>query len=381
MVSLKNICYLDNAATTFPKPSAVFEEMERCMKCYSGNPGRGSHRMALWASEKLYETREVAAKLFHLSQPERVVFTMNTTHALNIAIQGLVKEKSHILLSDLEHNSTLRVAEYLKRTKGVEYSIFSTDGDVVKSMEMLVRKNTSAVICTHGSNITNVILPLERIGAFARKKGIYFIVDAAQTAGTHHIDMEKYHISALCVPGHKGLLGPQGVGMAMFSPDVFPDPLIYGGSGSMSRSVNMPNILPDRLEGGTMPTPCIAGLCEGMKYILKRGEGQIFEKEAAIIENITKRFERDGRIVTYSRNRGPIWLFNVRGISSQETARLLDGYGVCVRPGLHCAPLAHGKLGTPEDGAVRVSAGPFSSYSDADIFCSSLERVIRELKG
>lgn len=378
---MSNICYFDNAATTFPKPLAVVSEIERCMRCYSGNPGRGSHRMALWASEKLYETRELAADLFNISKPERVVFTMNTTQALNIAIRGLIKEKSHVLLSDLEHNSTLRVVEYLKRTKGVEYSIFSTDGDVIKSMEMLMRKNTSAVICTHGSNITNVILPLERIGAFARKKGLIFIVDAAQTAGTHTIDMEKSHISALCVPGHKGLLGPQGVGMAIFSPDVYPIPLIYGGSGSLSESPYMPDILPDRLEAGTMPTPCIAGLCEGMKYILKTGVDRIFEREALIMESITKRFERDGRIVTYSRNRGPIWLFNVRGVSSQETARLLDEYGVCVRPGLHCAPLAHKKLGTPKDGAVRVSAGPFNSCSDADMFCASLERVIRELKG
>lgn len=337
--------------------------------------------MALWASEKLYETREQAVKLFHVSQPDRVVFTMNTTHALNIAIQGLVRDKSHVLISDLEHNSTLRVVEYLKRTRGVEYSIFSTDGDVVNSMENHLRKNTCAVICTHGSNITNVILPLERIGDFARKRGLYFIVDAAQTAGSHTIDMEKCHISALCVPGHKGLLGPQGVGMAMFSPDAVPEPLIYGGSGSLSQSPYMPDILPDRLEGGTMPTPCISGLCEGMKYILKRGEEHIFEKEASLMESIRKRFERDGRIVTYSRNRGPIWLFNVRGVSSQETARLLDGYGVCVRPGLHCAPLAHKKLGTPEDGAVRASAGPFSSCVDADAFCTALERVLRELKG
>lgn len=337
--------------------------------------------MALRASEKLYETRELAAELFRNPKPERVVFTMNTTHALNIAIRGLVKDKSHVLLSDLEHNSTLRVVEYLKRTKGVEYSIFSTDGDVVSSMEKHLRKNTCAVICTHGSNITNVILPLERIGAFARKKGLYFIVDAAQTAGTHAIDMEKCRISALCVPGHKGLLGPQGVGMAVFSDDVYPEPLIYGGSGSLSKSPYMPQMLPDRLEGGTMPTPCIAGLCEGMRYILRRGEERIFEREALLMESIVKRFERDGRLVTYSRNRGPIWLFNVRGVSSQKTARLLDGYGVCVRSGLHCAPLAHKKLGTPEDGAVRVSAGPFSTCADAEIFCASLERVLRELKG
>ena len=380
MISAKSICYFDNAATTFPKPLGVTVEMERCMRYYAGNPGRGSHKMSLMASEKLFEARTLAAKLFHISQPEQVVFTMNTTHALNMAIIGLVREKSHIILSDLEHNSTLRVAEYLKRTKGVEYSIFSTDGDVVEQLERLVRKDTSAVICVHGSNVTNVFLPLERIGAFAKKRGIYFIVDAAQSAGSHAINMEKCHISALCVPGHKGLLGPQGVGMAIFSPDVTAEPLIYGGSGSLSKSLDMPPYLPDRLESGTMPTPCIAGLCEGMKYILKTGEAEIFERESLIMDSIKRRFDHDGRIVTYSRNRGPLWLFNVRGISSAETARILDGFGVCVRPGLHCAPLAHKTLGTPEGGAVRVSAGPFSEKTDAEVFCDCLERTLCALK-
>ncbi|MBQ2729669.1 MAG: aminotransferase class V-fold PLP-dependent enzyme [Clostridia bacterium] len=375
---MKDIAYFDNAATTFPKPPEVVGEVVRCMEEYCGNPGRGSHRMALKAAEKIYETRLLAAEMFSCPMPDGVVFTQNATYALNMAIMGLVKRESHVLISDLEHNSVVRPLEHLRKNEGVTFSVFSTSGNVTENIRRKLRGNTTAIICTHRSNITNRSLPLERIGRLAGQRGILFIVDGSQSAGTQRIDMDRCKISALCVPGHKGLLAPQGVGMAVFSPDVLPSPFVFGGSGSLSREFDMPGVLPDRLEGGTLPTPAVAGLCEGMKYVLKRGMYDIYQRECEIMKKVKQYFAAKPEIVSYSEGEGAVWLFNVRGMSSQQLSRRLDEFGVCTRPGLHCAPLAHKTLGTPEDGAVRASAGPLTTEKDADILICALEKVLKQ---
>ena len=369
-------CYFDNAATTFPKPPAVWREMESCIKSYCGNPGRGSHILALRAAEKLYETREALAALFGCEGAERVIFTLNTTYALNLAMLGLIEEGDHILISDLEHNSVLRPAEKLKREKGVSYSVFQTSGNVMENIRCKIQKNTKALICTHASNITNTVLPLERIGRMLKGRGIYFIVDAAQSAGAHRINMESACISALCVPGHKGLLGPQGIGALLLSPDTSPKPLIWGGTGTLSKEAQMPSLLPEGLEGGTLPTPAAAGLLEGIRYVRQRGLYDIYSEEARVIDRIKAQLERDQRIITYSKGKGAIWLFNIKGLSSQKTAHLLAKKGICVRSGLHCAPLAHGTLNTPEDGAVRASAGPFNTLADADRLAKAVKDIL-----
>ena len=371
--------YLDNAATSFPKPPSVVREVQRCMTEYCGNPGRGSHKMALAAAEKIFETRSLAARLISAPEEERIVFTMNATYALNMAMTGLIKQGSHILISDLEHNSVLRPAEHLKRTKGVSYDVFSTKGDVCENIRRLIRKNTTAVVCTHASNITNVCLPIEKIGAMLSGTDILFIVDASQSLGGRKIDMERAGIDVLCATGHKGLLGPQGIGFAAFSERAMPSPFVYGGSGARSRELDMPELLPDRLEAGTLPTPAAAGLCEGIKYVLEMGEERIFQRESDIVKRIHKAFENDRRISIYSEGEGAVLLFNIRGVPSQVTAKLLDREGVCVRPGLHCAPLAHNTLGTPEDGAVRVSAGPLTERWQAEHFNAALRRVLERL--
>ena len=334
--------------------------------------------MALKASEKLYEARELCARLFFCPDPEGVTFTLNATYALNMAVFGLVGEGDHVLISDLEHNSTLRCVEHLKRTKNVAFSVFSTEGNVQESIEAGLRNNTKALICTHASNITNRVLPLEKIGKLLKKRGVLFIVDASQSAGSHKIDMEQMEIDALCLPGHKGLLGPQGIGIAVFSPSVKPQPLVHGGSGSHSRLPSMPDHLPDRMEAGTLPTPAAAGLCEGIRYVLEQGEEGILRRETELMRRMSGEFENDRRIFTYSSGDGPIWLFNIKGVPSQKTARMLDSLGVCVRPGLHCAPLAHRTLTTPEDGAVRVSTGPLTCRWQAEHFCKALKRVADE---
>ncbi len=374
---MTDICYFDNAATTFRKPPEVAEEMRRCILEYCGNPGRGSHTLALKASEKLYEARERAARLFGCPWSDGVVFTLNATYALNMAINGMIEDGSHVLISDLEHNSVLRPIEYLRSIGKITYSIFETDGNVLDNIKSMLKRETKVIVCTHASNITNRVLPIERIGRFAKSRGIKLIVDGSQSAGAHRIDMERSGISALCMAGHKGLLGPQGVGIAMFSSDEVPRPFVHGGSGSLSREAHMPGILPDRLEGGTMPTPAVAGLCEGLKYIEKRGTFDIFQREAFLMERIRAHFMKSDKILTYSKGKGNIWLFCVRGESSQKTSQKLSEMGVCTRPGLHCAPLAHKTLNTPEDGAVRVSAGPLTSEREAEIFVSALEKHLK----
>lgn len=336
--------------------------------------------MALMAAEKLYEGRALTAELFRAEDPEGVVFTLNTTYALNLAILGLVREGDHVIISDMEHNSVLRPVEYLKRYKGVEYSVFSTKGDIWESVRPLIRKNTRAVICAHASNITGKVIPVERLSPFLREREILLVVDGAQSAGTRRIDMEKMGIDVLCVPAHKGLLGPQGAGVAVFRKDLVLRSFITGGSGALSRETEMPAYLPDRLEAGTMATPAVAGLCEGIKYVLKRGEESIARSEGRLTERISEAFADDRRVCTYGEGGGGIWLFNVRGVPSQTVSRLLDERGICTRPGLHCAPLAHKTLGTPEDGAVRVSAGPLTRPWQADHFIRSLREILdREL--
>ena len=305
-----------------------------------------------------------------------MIFTLNATYALNLSILGLVPPQSHVLISDLEHNSVLRPVEYLKRHRGVSYSVFSTEGDVEENVRSQIKKDTRALICTHASNVTNKILPLEAIGKVLSDRGILFIVDASQSAGSHRIEMTDWGIDVLCIPGHKGLLAPQGIGLAIFSERVTPRPFITGGSGVHSRLLEMPDDLPDRLEAGTLPTPAAAGLCEGLKYVLSRGEEDIRKEETRIIDKIRDAFEDDRRIFTYSEGEGGIWLFNIKGVPSQTTSYLLDKRDVCTRPGLHCSPLAHRTLGTPEDGAVRVSAGALTQQWQADFFIRAFRDIL-----
>lgn len=373
--------YLDNAATTFPKPEPVVQAMTSCMREYCGNPGRGSHSMAVRASEKLYECRQAAMELFGAQSPENVVFTLNTTYALNIAIKGLVPAGAHVILSDMEHNSVLRPVEELRRTKKVRYDVFRTGGsdfEVLERIRRLINRDTAAVICSGCSNIINRTLPVREIGRLCENHGIYFILDGAQCAGIFDIHMQRDKITALCVPGHKSLMGPQGTGLLLLRDDVSIGTLVEGGSGIHSADPGMPDFLPDRLEAGTMPTPGIAGLCEGIRYVRSRGLEDIRAHENGLYRTLMNTLRGDPRLEFYSsRVPGAIVLFNIRGVSPQKTGYELDRRGICVRSGLHCAPLAHETIGTPDGGAVRVSFGPFSSKNDVTGFCNALHDILK----
>ena len=375
--------YLDNAATTFPKPPEVAREVFRCITGYCGNPGRGGHSLSLAAAKKVYECRIAIAELIGCAEPESIVFTENTTHALNLVIKGLLKPGDHVIISDMEHNSVLRPIERLASDGVIEYSIFPTRTLDKKNSPTFIcagiarrmKKNTRAVICSHASNICSAALPLNEIGAFCKKYGLFFIVDAAQSAGRIPIDMQKMNIDALCAPAHKSLYGPQGAGFAALSPSVSErlSTLTEGGNGVNSLDSFMPEKPPERYEAGTLPTPSIAGLLEGIKFI--RGVGieaiQDYERDAfsyahELLMNV------NGITVYAPEHKGAVLLFNKEGKSPDEVSSFLNSQGICTRAGYHCAPLAHKTLGTYETGAVRASFGIFTTKANIEAFARAL---------
>ena len=376
--------YLDNAATSFPKPRRVAEEQLRCMQIYGGNPGRGSYALALAAAEKIYECREELASFFGSSNPEKVIFTMNNTMALNTAIKGLLRRGDHVLISDMEHNAVFRPIYKLARDGVITYDVFDTFPTVpTRTPEMIcasilekLRPNTRMLICAHASNICSATLPLREIGALCLKKGILFVVDAAQSAGHLPIDMTEMQIDALCVPGHKGLWGPQGCGVLILGDEIVADTLIEGGSGYNSLEGNMPEEAPERYEAGTLPTPAIAGLLEGVREVKRLGLAHIHSHECALTSRLCERLMTMPNVTLYApHHKGGVLLFSLQDISADRVGAFLNQRGFCVRTGFHCAALAHATLGTPSSGAVRVSPSLFNTATQIDAFADILTEL------
>ena len=372
--------YLDNAATTFPKPRFVCEEAARAISEYGGNPGRGAHPLSLAAAEKIYACREALASFLGLNTPERVVFTANTTHALNIAIKGFLRSGDHVLISELEHNAVRRPLARLFAERGVIFETFPVLGltlpALLHGIERRITPATRAVICTHASNICSVVLPIAAIGALCRRHSLAFIVDGAQSAGHIPIDMQQMHIDALAVPGHKSLYGIQGCGALLLGKDFLPHPLLDGGSGVDSTRAEMPAEPPERFEAGTLPTPAIAALYEGIRSLENGRVEEIHARESLLFVALRDRLlALDGIRVFAPEYEGAVLLFSHNTIPAAEIAQHLAARGICVRAGLHCAPLAHTALGTPEGGAVRVSFGRYNTMGDID----TLYRALGEL--
>lgn len=377
--------YLDNAATSFPKPHRVPEEQLRCMQTYCGNPGRGSHALALAAAEKIYECREELASFFVAPGPENVVFTMNTTMALNTVIKGLLRRGDHVLISDMEHNAVFRPIYKLARDGIISYDVFNTfvniptrtPQSICASILEKLKPNTRMLICAHASNICSATLPLREIGELCRKKGILFVVDAAQSAGHLPIDMADMQIDALCVPGHKGLWGPQGSGILLLGDGIVADTLIEGGSGYNSLEGNMPEEAPERYEAGTLPTPAIAGLLEGVREVRRIGLAHIHSHETALTERLCERLRDMPRITLYAPHcKGGVLLFSVQDVPADRIGAVLNSRGFCVRTGFHCAALAHATLQTPPSGAVRVSPSLFNTAAQMDAFADTLSELL-----
>ncbi len=373
--------YLDNAATTFPKPLAVPEKMRKFMLCCGGNPGRGAHSLAQAAASEVYGCRESAAEMFGASDTDRVFFTLNTTHGINTVLKGILKEGDHVLISDMEHNAVWRPIHKMASVGRIEYDIFPTlaacrqngVADICSEIERRLRPNTRAVVCIHTSNICSVALPIKEIGELCRRRGIFFLVDAAQSAGHTHINVEKMNISALCVPGHKGLYGPQGSGFTVLGKDIVLDTLCEGGNGIESLSSEMSMIAPERYEAGTVAAPCIAGLCEGMAFVRRQGIDYIGGYEEYLCRRSVERLGNIDGVRLYMREHlGSTVLFSLDSMPSERVAEALNGSGICVRAGFHCAPLAHKTLCTPEDGAVRMSFSVFNTPQE-------IERAIMQI--
>ncbi|MBO7740059.1 MAG: aminotransferase class V-fold PLP-dependent enzyme, partial [Clostridia bacterium] len=377
--------YLDNAATSFPKPPSVIQSVTHAMETLGGNPGRSSHALARAVSDAVFDTREAVATLFG-GDAERVVFTLSATQALNIAVKGLIPKNSHVLISDIEHNAVLRPIAALKEN-GTDYSIYQSCGrfqgdiaPILASLEKNLRPNTSAIVACHRSNILPIELPLEAIGAFAKAHGLHFIVDASQSAGVCEIDLEKAGISALCAPFHKGLFGIRGGGFVLFGKSINASgipPLVTGGSGSDSQSLTMPNELPDRLEAGTLPVEAILSLKAGIDFIHEVGIQNIRQKEETLTAYMRRRMLSLPSLRLYMANStgGSAALFNLDGYSPSEVATILDQNGIALREGLHCAPLAHRLSGTLSRGALRASVGYFNTRDDVDYLIDTLKRI------
>ncbi|KHD38488.1 cysteine desulfurase [Clostridium acetobutylicum] len=375
--------YLDNAATTFPKPDEVYNEVLDCMKNYAANPGRGSYDMAIKAAHKVTETREIIAKLFNISDLFNVIFTCSATEALNIGIKGFLKRKNHVITTCMEHNSVLRPISHLKK-KGVECSIVRADqyGFInPKEIEKLIRSDTKLIVVNHVSNVTGTIQNIDEIGEIAHKNGVCFMVDAAQSAGVLNIDVEKSHIDMLAFPGHKGLMGPQGTGGLFIREGIKLTEFKSGGTGSNSFSVDQPEFLPDRFESGTLNTPGISGLNAGIKFINSIGLKNIEKHEMELTEYLIRNLKNKDYVKIYGpelQSRGAVVSFNIDGIDSSDVAAILNVKGICVRNGYHCAPLVHEIIGTKNRGTVRVSPGYFNTIEDID---KLIEAVVEINKG
>lgn len=380
--------YLDHAATSFPKPREVVEEVHRALTRYGGNPGRGLHLPARLAAGKVYDCRVAAAELFGMDDPLRVFFTMNTTQGLNTVIKGTLKEGDHVLISDMEHNAVWRPIFRLAEEGKITYDVFPTlTGEerqsptrICAGIARLCRPNTRMVIATAASNLCSTLLPIAEIGAFCHRHGILFVVDGAQAAGHVPIALDALAVDALCVPGHKGLQGPTGCGMVLLGKDFLPTSLCEGGNGVDSLEGYMPDFSPERYEAGTLPVAAIAGLCEGMRFLSRTGLDAIGEHERALYRRAR---EIVGNLPPYEMYapmyEGGILLLNLRGVPSEKLASFLDEKGICTRAGYHCSALGHKTLGTPEGGACRLSFGVFNTSAQIEAMGSALREAAKQL--
>jgi cysteine desulfurase family protein len=382
------VAYLDHAASSWPKPNSVLDAMQDCMLNNGANPGRGSHLMAVEASRILFETRKQLGKLFKVRNPNDISFSLNTTMALNQAILGFLKEGDHVVCTAIEHNSVRRPLEFLRQTKGVQISYVKTNekGELcLDDVKAAINSKTALMVCTHSSNLLGSILPIEQLGEVCSHAGIKLLVDAAQTAGTLNIDVVNMGIHMLAFPGHKSLMGPQGTGGLYIDPEMELIPLLYGGTGSQSEMVEQPKVRPDRYESGTQNTVGIAGLCEGVKFVLNETVSKIHAKEWAQTQSLMSSLsEIDGVHVLgpdLGENKTAIVSFTVHQTDSSEVAFILDQtFQIAVRAGYHCTPLAHEMAGTMERGAVRASIGYFTTDEEVARLVHAVQEIAKYMK-
>lgn len=376
--------YLNNAATTKQKPKAVFEAMSDFLNKSNVSPGRGTDEESVSADNILADTRKLLSRLFNISEPSRLVFTFNCSDALNTALKGVLKAGDHVIISPIEHNSIIRPLRYLE-TKGLEVSVADSgdENGIIDPLRLqtFVKPNTKMIACLHASNVTGIIQPIKDIGRFARDNGLIFLVDAAQTAGSHAINVADQNIDLLAFAGHKGLMGPQGTGGLYIGHRVKDMvPLRHGGTGSQSELETQPEIMPDKFETGTPNTPGIAGLKAAIEFILRTGVEKINDHGKKLTGKLLKGLAEIKGVKIYGVNdpakQAPVVSFNIEGFEPSVVGRKMEEeYGIIVRTGLHCSPLCHKKIGTFPKGTVRISMGYFNTEKDIDAAVKAVGKI------
>jgi cysteine desulfurase family protein len=374
--------YFDNAATSWPKPPAVSAAIAECLSNAGGNPARSGHRLSIAAARIVENAREGLAEMFHAEDPARIIFTHNATHALNLALYGLLRPGDHVVTTSVEHNSVMRPLRHLE-SLGVEVAVVTADPDGtldVDSMRRALRPHTRLLATTHASNVTGTLMPVDELAALARQNGISYLIDASQTCGAVSIDVEKLGVDLLAFSGHKGLLGPTGTGGLYVRQDVVLSPLLRGGTGSDSAYEIQPEFLPDALESGTLNVAGIAGLNAGVRFLSDVGTDAVQAHERQLVEHFISGIAKIPGVVLYgpsdSTRRCGVVSFNVAGAVPSEVGLILDqSFGIMARTGLHCAPAAHKTLGTFPTGTVRFSFGWFNTRAEVDLALSALTEI------
>jgi len=376
--------YFDNAATSWPKPESVIESMINFNSDIGSNPGRSGHHLSVEAGRVLYDVRDCAAELFNVDDPLRISLTSNVTHSLNIVLRGYLGPGDHVITSSMEHNSVMRPLRDLEQ-RGLELSVIACNSagqlDPLK-IKQAIKSNTKLIVLTHASNVTGTLMPVHEVGALASEEGITFCVDAAQTAGCVPIDVERMNIDILCFTGHKGLMGPMGTGGFYIKDGLekFVEPLMSGGTGSLSEYEKQPDFMPDKYESGTLNALGFAGLASGIRFVLDTGVDVIRKKEDELLKYFMNSFQENPAVTLFGPvnpgERTSVVSFNIDGVTPSDTAFIFDEeYGILSRPGLHCAPSAHRTLGTFPDGTNRFSFGYFNTFEEIDIAVKAIEKI------
>ena len=383
------VTYLDNAASTWPKPQGVIRAVERVLSETAANPGRSAHNLSVEAARIIADAREAIANLFGVKDPLRVVFTKNATEALNIVVGGLLKQGDHVITAGMEHNSVMRPLR-AAGARGIRLSLISCSslGELDPSdVKKAIRPDTRLIILTHASNVTGTVMPVAEVGSLAKEHGISFCMDAAQTAGCLPIDVDEMNVDLLAFTGHKSLYGPQGTGGLYIGAGLEEkiEPLMMGGTGSASELEEQPVFMPDKFESGTPNTPGIAGLLEGVRFLESRGIGPVREYEMGLAARLRSALSAIPGVRIY----GPedpaqtiaIVSFSMEGMSPSDIAFSLDEeYGIMARPGLHCAPSAHRTIHTFPQGTVRLSLGCFNTLGDVSRAVHAVSRIAQKCR-
>lgn len=375
---MSDVVYLDNAATTFPKPKGVISAVGRYLKLYCANPGRSSHTLAVKSSEAVYEARESVAKLIRADDPTKIIFTENATHGLNLVIKGIVNEGSHAIITNREHNSVLRPLHSQITKYGGSISVFENSKNILSDIDCQINEKTKLLVVNATSNVTGDEIDLSVIKKIKDKHNIFVLVDASQMIGHKPIDVREIGCDALAAPGHKALFGLQGSGFVYLKDDNLIHPIIEGGNGYDTFNKSMGEILPEKYEAGTLPTPSIVGLAEGIKFINSVGLGEIEKKINTLTECTKEILSKFSGISILGAENG-IVSFNFKDYHSNKISNLLDKHGIATRSGYHCAPMIHEALNTKNQGAVRISFSYLNRYQDLNRLYRALKTELRSL--